>query len=255
MLQINLNNPYDLEGIFSKIGAPVEELRDYITDMGTRKTKFRKGSVTKANKKLKEIYFTEAHGLMVRMPENSILPFQRHLEVLEDHIEQLMTVEERTLKPLLKWSFGILEDREFINKAWLQENISFQDINVIKKEFVSVTKDYNDTSKNFVPFTQMFQNAEELNRCSHICERLETIIEDLEKRKIVDTTDMIYDNIENATKPDELSKSGVRNVNSCGIIVSQVAEEVSQLSLTIFAIKKSLHAFTTAIDSFNTYEG
>lgn len=173
-----------------------------------------------------------------------------HLEVLEEQVKALVTIEERLLDPLIEYTAHAASDPSIMTKPWVDKRVSMLDTDGMKKK---LTKTFDPSQLNGdVPSESTYRKSFSSTRDVYSsCDQLKSMIEearqvDLEvlvkkETKLAEYIDEMVDAIDNM----EVNKQTVVMLSNA---VAATSVELEYVSAVMYYLTANVNALNETFE-------
>lgn len=208
-----------------------------------------------AVKNLKKGNYSTLSKYQIRMPEGvegEMLPW---LETLQEICNDLEDIDTRLLKPLKLWVGRSISYPGEVEKLWLDNTISFIDVEGNKDKLRKLYSDKVQDSIAFVPMHKAYPSIKDFEKSGVIVDNLTkfsaTILgKDLNKMT-VEIDHLITRLIDENDRCDLMKKAPASTIMRLAEITHQAANELEMLSMILFQIRVASVAYSETLEKIN----
>lgn len=203
-----------------------------------------------ALKKIKSTGMGIAGELLVSTPEGVIGEMVPYLVALDNAMEELSSIDKRVIRPLQQWAGNVVADASYMEKVWLQSNVTTVDIRPLVKD---LSKHYDDRASDDlteVPLSNRYPVGKDLETASELLTGLNDKAEAVLALNLAELATITGDLLNDVTRElsKDNSKEAKRVLKQVSELSYQAASEIELVSVLIFQIKVAVESHNRVLD-------
>lgn len=213
-------------------------------------------NVSQALSKLDKVNYVQLNKFTIRTPEGVSGPMLPYLETLDAALDDLMDIKSRLLDPLKQWCGKALANPGHIEKVWLDNNISFVDVD---KHIAALALHYNDQvgdDISFAPISTIYPRAKDFDACRKMVQDISKesakVLGDDIPKLAEDIATLVSKLVKANEESEYMNKVPTTSIAKLSESLYHAAREIELLSVVLFQVKVACVAFDESITKINS---
>lgn len=248
---LGLENKTNLNFLAVSFGNSVSEIAKNFINNDVIASFTPEFNALKAHSKLESIPYSTLDKFTIRTPEGVTVPMLQYITVLDAAVDEMMTIKERLLKPLKDWCAKGIANPGHLEKAWLDKNLTYMDID---KHIDALKVCYDDTvgdDISYVPMVKAYPRPNDFKMSGEMVKDLvkeSTILLSLEIPKMTEEiAGYVKKLVDENDKTEYMAKTPNASIAKLSDCLFHAAREVEFLSVLLFQVKAVSVAYEESV--------